>query len=484
MQFAGDSFPAPQVRHRRQESEHQPSRRRVVNRTWRFTRFALLVAVGAALLASCGGGRDRAHDSTRGGSINVAIVDTPNTEDLARLTPSLFTAKSHIKVHYTILDEDTLRDVVASDMSTRGRQFDVVMIGPYEAPQYAQDGYIADLASMTSSDKAYELGDIIPSIRTALSYRGRLYASPFYGESSFLMYRKDVLRAAGIKMPAHPTWEQVAAIARRINRPGMAGICLRGQPGWGVLGATFTTVLNTFGGTWWSAKANGSVDNAMVDRPAFRKALQFYVDLVRDAGERDAASASYNQCLALYLSGKVAIWYDATVAAGLLEASNSGVRGKNGYAPAPVERTRSSGWLWSWALAIPKTSGKQGLAWRYIAWATGPQYIEEAGPRIPGGWAAVPPGTRRSTYEIPQYRKAASAFAKPTLQAIESAPIDDPGTSKRPGTAGIQYVGIPQFQDVGNQCTEQFAAVISGKETIHAALANCQNVAAAAAGGS
>jgi sorbitol/mannitol transport system substrate-binding protein len=296
------------------------------------------------------------------------------------------------------------------------------------------------------------------------------------------MYRKDVLRAAGIKMPSHPTWEQVAAIARNINRPGMAGICMRGKPGWGDLGATFTTVLNTFGGTWWSANPNGSVGKAMVDQPAFRRALRFYVNLVREAGEPNATSDTYNECLSLYLSGKVAMWYDATVAAGLLEASDSPVRGKNGYAPAPVELTRASGWLWSWALAIPTSSTKKQLAWRYIAWATGPRYIEEAGPRIPGAWAAIPPGTRRSTYEIPQYRKAAAAFAPPTLNAIESAPIDDPGTSKRPGIPGIQYVGIPQFESVGDQCTQQFAAVISGRPTIDSALATCQNIASAAIG--
>ena len=29
---------------------------------------------------------------------------------------------------------------------------------------------------------------------------------PFYGESSFLMYRKDVFEAKGLTMPAHPTW--------------------------------------------------------------------------------------------------------------------------------------------------------------------------------------------------------------------------------------------------------------------------------------
>jgi sorbitol/mannitol transport system substrate-binding protein len=454
-----------------------------VRGTWSLAWIAVLVVIGGAALVGCGAGKNVARESTPGGSINVAIVDNPNMEDLAHLTPSLFTTQSHIRVNYTILDEGTLRELVSSDMAARGSQFDVVMIGPYEAPQYGKDGDIADLTRMASSDKAYQLDDIIPSIRKALSYHGRLYASPFYGESSFLMYRKDVLRAAGIAMPSHPTWDQVAAIARRINRPGMAGICLRGKPGWGELGATFTTVLNTFGGTWWSAKPNGSVDKAMVDQPAFRKALQFYIDLVRDAGEPDAASSSYNECLAQYLNGKVAMWYDATVASGLLEASNSPVQGKNGYAPAPVERTRASGWLWSWALAIPTTSSKKDLAWRYIAWATGPQYIEEAGPWIPGGWAAIPPGTRRSTYQSAGYSKAARVFAKPTLQAIESAPVENPGTSKRPGTPGVQYVGIPQFQAVGNECTELFSAVIGGTLTINAALRNCQSIAAGAVGG-
>jgi sorbitol/mannitol transport system substrate-binding protein len=456
---------------------------RLVAASWRVTWIALVVAIGPTTLVGCGGSGHKARVPSRGRTINVAIVATPNTEDLVRLTPSLFTRKTGITVNFTRLDEGTLRDVVTSDLTARSGQFDAVMIGPYEAPQYAKDGYIVDLTSRAASDKPYDLDDIIPSIRTALSYRGRLYASPFYGESSFLMYRKDVLRAAGITMPSHPTWHQVAAIARKVNGPKMAGICLRGKPGWGELGASFTTVLNTFGGTWWSAKPDGTLGTAMVDEPAFREALAFYVDLVRDAGERDAAGAAFNECLAQYLHGKVAMWYDATVAAGELEAANSPVRGKNGYAAAPVERTPASGWLWSWALAIPRTSSTSDLAWRYIAWATGSQYIDEAAPTIAGGWAAIPPGTRRSTYEIPQYRKAAHAFATSTLDAIESAPIDEPGTTRRPGNPGIQYVGVPQFRDVGDQCTEQFAAAIRGRSKIGSALANCENVASAAAGG-
>jgi sorbitol/mannitol transport system substrate-binding protein len=444
----------------------------------RLASIAALFAIVGVTLASCGGDNGGGGSSGGGGgTINVAIVDNPQMKDIAKLTPSLFTAKSGIKVKYTILDEGTLREVTTRDVAASGRQFDVVMIGPFEAPQFGRAGNINDLTRQAQSDSTYNLNDLIPSVRNALSADGKLYASPFYGESSFLMYRKDVLKKAGLKMPDKPTWTQVADIARKVNTPNMAGICLRGKPGWGDLGASFTTVLNTMGGTWWSAKPDGAVDKAQVNQPAFRQALQFYTDLVKSAGEKDAAGASFNECLSQYKDGKVAMWYDATVAAGLLEASDSAVKGKNGYALAPVDKTPASGWLWSWALAIPKTSTKADVAWKYISFATGPQYLKEAGPKVPGGWASIPPGTRKSTYEIPEYKKAAAAFAQPTLDAISAAPITNPGTTKRPGLPGVQYVGIPEFQDVGNQCTQQFSAVIAGRSAIDAALKNCQDIA-------
>jgi sorbitol/mannitol transport system substrate-binding protein len=458
--------------------------------TLRLGSIAALFAIVGVVAAGCGGGDDNSGGSpasgtggSKGGSINVAIVDNPQMKDIAKLTPSLFTAKSGIKVNYTVLDEGTLRQVTTRDVAAGGRQFDVAMIGPYEAPQFGQQGSLVDLTPEATSDSAYQLGDVIPAVRNALSADGKLYAAPFYGESSFLMYRKDVLKAAGITMPAHPTWDQVAAAARKVNSSSMAGICLRGKPGWGDLGASFTTVLNTFGGTWWSAKPDGSIDKAQVDQPAFKDALNFYVNLVKGYGEKDAANSSFNECLSQYKDGKVAMWYDATVAAGLLEASDSPVKGKNGYAAAPVKDTPAAGWLWSWALAVPKTTSKQDLAWKFISFATGPQYLKEAGSKIPGGWAALPPGTRKSTYEIPQYKKAAKAFAKQTLDAISSAPITNPGTTKRPGLPGVQYVGVPQFQDVGNQCTQQFSAVIAGRASIDSALKNCQDIASQATQG-
>src|SRR3954467_12187943 len=144
----------------------------------RMTSIATLFVIGGVLINGCGGG-DRDGGSNRGGSINVAMVDTPQMQDIAHLTPSLFTAKSHIKVNYTILDEGTLREVTTRDVAAGGRQFDAVMIGPYEAPHFGEDGHITDLTRMASTDKAYKLGDMIPSVRSALSYHRRLYAAPF-----------------------------------------------------------------------------------------------------------------------------------------------------------------------------------------------------------------------------------------------------------------------------------------------------------------
>jgi sorbitol/mannitol transport system substrate-binding protein len=432
--------------------------------------FLVAIVAVAALAATALGGPAAT-------TISVAIVANPQMQDIASLTPSLFTKKTGIKVNYTILDEGKLREVTTRDVGSGGKSFDAVMIGMYEAPQFGSAGLLKNLSPQAKADKAYAFNDLIPAVRNGLSAKGNLYASPFYAESSFVMYRKDVLKAKGETMPAKPTWDQVAAIARKINTPSMAGICLRGKPGWGDLGASFTTVLNTFGGTWWSSKPDGTPDKAQVDQPEFKTALDFYAKLVQDAGEKDAANSSFNECLAQYQAGKVAMWYDATVAAGLLEAKGSPVKGKNGYALAPVVKTKASGWLWSWALAIPKSSPNPAAAWKYISWATGPSYIKAAGTKTKGGWASIPPGTRLSTYKLPQYKKAAAAFAAKTLTAMQAAPINNPGTTKRPGLPGVQYVGIPQFQDVGNRCTQLFSSVIAGAMKDTDALSQCQQIA-------
>ncbi|MEO2105322.1 MAG: sugar ABC transporter substrate-binding protein [Actinomycetota bacterium] len=470
----------------------------LLNRTWRvIALFAVLVLLAAACSGTDdadSGGDDTAADDTadtaddsgdsggdaEGGSLNVAIVGNPQMEDIASLTPEFFTADTGIEVNYTILEEQTLREIVTRETGAGGESFDVIMIGLYETPQFAENGWLLSLEDYAQGDADYMVDDLIGAVRTGLSYEEELYAAPFYAESSFLMYREDLVEAAGMEMPAAPTWQEVAEIAAALDSEDTAGICLRGKPGWGDLGAAFTTVLNTFGGTWWAANDDGSIGEAQVDTPEFREALQFYVDLVTSVGEDDAANSSFNECLTQYQNGQVAMWYDATVAAGLLEADDSAVQGQNNFAQAPVVETDNAGWLWAWSLAIPQNASNPDLAWEYISWATGPEYLRTAGENLPGGWAAVPPGTRVSLYETEEYQEAAGAFAEQTLTAIESAPIDMPGTTPRPGLPAVQFVGVPEFQDVGTRCTEQFSAVIAGSVDFDDAIEACQEIAASA----
>ncbi len=427
-------------------------------------------AVMSLLLTACGAGGGGSSSDTK--SLNVLMVGNPQMVDIEKLTKDSFTKDTGIKVNYTILPENELRDKVTQDIATKAGQYDVATIGAYEVPIWSENDWLTPLDDYVDDSK-FDRDDLIKPIVESLSGEdGKLYALPFYGESSFLMYRKDVLEKKGISMPERPTWDQVAAAAAKVDgaEPGMKGICLRGLPGWGEMFAPLTTVVNTFGGTWfekdWTAKVNS---------PEFSAAVNFYVNLIKQHGEPGAAQAGFTECLNAMSQGKVAMWYDATSAAGSLEDPKvSKVAGKVGYAFAPTKETDNSGWLWAWAWAMPKTTKKADNAAKFMKWASSKEYEELVGTEL--GWARVPAGKRESTYENPDYKKAAAAFGQVTLQAIENAKPTDPGVQPRP-TVGVQFVAVPEFQDLGTKVSQDISAAIAGRGTVKDALDNGQKLA-------
>jgi sorbitol/mannitol transport system substrate-binding protein len=426
-----------------------------------------VLALGGCGWAGAGGGSGN-------GTVTVAIVANPQMRDIQKLESVFAREHPDIKVKFVTLPENEARDRITQDVATKAGQFDVVMIGTYEAPIWGRNGWLHDLNEYAGKDPSYDVNDLIPSVRKALSADGKLYAVPFYGESSFLMYRKDLFAKAGLQMPAHPTWPQVAGFARRMKAPGMSGICLRGLPGWGEQLAPLDTVINTFGGRWYDPQWN-----AQLTSPATARAVKFYVNLVKQAGEPGAPNSGFSECLTTYGQGKAAMWYDATSAATSLEDPKvSNVVGKTGYVAAPVMDTKSSGWLWAWSLAIPNTAKDPRAAWKFVSWATSKQYIRLVGEKL--GWARVPPGSRLSTYTLAPYVKASSGSAQATLSALQSVDPDKPGKLPVP-YSGIQYVGIPEFQDLGTKVSQQFAAVLAGHESVDAALKNAQAQAQAVA---
>ena len=435
------------------------------------------VAVTAAAACSSGGssGGNASSGSSSTGTVTVAVVSNPLiTGQMIPLTQSVFEKQNPgITVKFATYTEGDLRAAIEKDVSTHSNSFNVVMIGPYEAPLFAKNNWLVDLSKQyIASDKAYDASDLLPPVAKSLSYNGDLYAAPFYGESSMLYYNKSLLQAAGVTLPAHPTWMQVQAAAAKLNQPGkVAGICLRGLAGWGDNMAALDTVINTFGGEWYDQNWK-----AQLNSPAVTQAVNFYVNLVKQYGEPGASNDSFNQLLTLYGQGKCAMWYDATVAATSIATEFPSVYKDTGYAFAPTEKTSSSGWLWSWALGIPQGVNDQGAAWKFVSWATSSQYENLVAQKY--GWSAVPPGTRTSLYNNPNYQKAASAFADITLQSINGTDPEHPTVDKVP-YVGIQYVDIPQFETLGLQVGQQIAGAIAGTESVSQALQAAQTAASA-----
>jgi len=433
------------------------------------------VASAAAGNTAASAGPTR-NPATDGKSINVLMVNNPQMIDLQKLTAANFTAKTGIKVNFTVLPEGDMRKKATLEFTSQAGQYDVATLSNFEIPIYgnSDNNWLADLTPYTQKDTGFNQADIFPAFQNSLSVNNKIFGEPFYGESSFLMYRKDVLAAKGITMPENPTWDQVADAAAKLDgaQPGMKGICLRGKPGWGDFGAPLTTVINTFGGTWWDKDWNAKVSD-----PATVAAVKFYTDLVKQHGEVSPDQASFPECLNAIQQSKVAMWYDATSAAGSLEAADSPVKGKMGYAQAPVKNTKSSGWLYAWSWAMEKASKNQDAAWQFISWASSSAYENEVGTQL--GWAQAPAGKRASLYANPAYIQAASAFAPATLKQLSAADPKNPGVQPRP-TIGIQFVDINDFQAFGDDVTGKLAAdVLAGSGSVSDWVTYAQAKAAA-----
>ena len=397
--------------------------------------------------------------------LTVAMAANPQMETAEKLIGAFYAKYPDITIKFQTLPENELRPTVLKDVATNSGQFDVVMIGSYEVPLWAQKGWLIDLSSDLKRDASYDAADLTKPISDLMTYKGAMYGLPFYGSSSFMFYRKDLFKAAGLTMPEHPTWDQVATFASKLNRPadGVSGICLRGVPGWGQNLAAITTVINTFGGRWFDKNWKPQLTS-----PQTEQAVQFYVDLLRKSGEPDAAKDGWQECLQLFTQGKSAMWYDDTVFAGpAIDQASPAVKNNIGFALAPTKVTPYSGWLWSWGLSIPKTSRHADAAWKFISWITSKDYIKLAGEKA--GWGQVPPGSRKSTYEIPAYKAATGDYSALTLTSIEHANPLHPTVQPVPYT-GVQYVSIPEFVQIGDFVSQQIAGAISGSMTVDQAL--------------
>jgi sorbitol/mannitol transport system substrate-binding protein len=439
-------------------------------------KFALCAAAaGLVVTSGCAGAGSLGSSANE---VTIALVSNSQMTDAQNLSTEFEKQNPGTKLKFITLSENQARAKITMSTAMGGSEFDVVMISNFETPQWAKDGWLVNLSDYMKNTPGYDENDFIPSLRESLSRDGNMYSVPFYGESSFLMYRKDLFEQAGIKVNQDPNyqpqWQEVADWAKTIKEKGAsdAGICLRGKPGWGEVLAPLDTVINTFGGRWFDDQWN-----AQLNSPEVKKAVNFYVDLINDAGELGASSTGFQECANLFGQGQTAMWYDATSAVSVLEDPKTypDLVGKIGYLPAPIVEKPNSGWLYTWSLGIPKGAKNPDGAWKFISWMTSKDYMKLVGEKL--GWARVPPGSRTSTYtDLPEYEAISKSYGPLTLKSIEGATPNKPTVQPVPYT-GVQFVGIPEFQDLGTRVSQQISAAIAGDKSVDDALAQAQEYA-------
>lgn len=401
--------------------------------------------------------------------IRIGSVDNHDMIVMRRLSKKYAAKHPEIQLEWQFLDENILRQRLMESLAVgdTGR-FDIMTIGAYEAPIWAERKWIVPLKGFPES---YDLQDVIKPLRDSLSYNGELYAIPFYAESSMTYYRRDLFQKAGIEMPAEPTYAEIEKAAAALNDPDndVYGICLRGKPGWGENMAFLTTLVNTFGGRWFDENWHPTIDT-----PQWRQAITFYKNLMTKYGPPHASHNGFSENLDLFADGKCGIWIDATVAAGkLYNPKVSKVADRVGFAASPIAVTpKGSHWLWTWALAIPSSSDSYREALNFITWATSKEYIELVAKLE--GWVSVPPGTRYSTYENTSYKKEAP-FSDFVLAAIQNADPNDPALEPTP-YKGVQFVAIPEFAAIGDQVGKLMGKVLDGIISIDEALKQSQEL--------
>ncbi len=399
-------------------------------------------------------------------TITVATVNNGDMIRMQGLMDDFYAKNPDIKVEWVTLEENVLRQKVTTDIATKGGQFDVLTIGTYEVPIWGKAGWLVSLNDLPAE---YDADDLLPAIRGGLTVDGNLFASPFYGESSMVMYRKDLMEAAGMTMPDAPTWADIKAAAAAMTDKSKEqyGICLRGKAGWGENMAFLTAMSNSYGAKWFDENWNPQFDGA-----AWKATLTDYLALMNDYGPPGASNNGFNENLALFQQGHCGMWIDATVAASFVTGKDSTVADKVGFALAPDNGLGKRGnWLWAWSLAIPAGSAKVDAAKAFVNWATNKDYATLVASKE--GWANVPPGTRSSLYANEEYAKV--PFAKMTLESINSADPTKPTVDPVPYT-GVQFVAIPEFQGIATAVGQQFSAALAGSTSLDEALAAAQEL--------
>ncbi|MGO4388680.1 sugar ABC transporter substrate-binding protein [Microvirga sp. 2YAF29] len=296
--------------------------------------------------------------------IRVLLANHPYGDILKAAIPE-FEKQSGIKVNAESLQESQLTTKLTTEFATSSSSVDVFMTRPLQDGKlFAKNKWYEPLAG-------YDFSDYPANTVSIVTYDGKPNIVPLVTEWQVLFYRKDLLDAAGIKVPTN--FDELAAAAEKLNTGGVAGFASRGK------GAAAVTQLSSyiynFGGQYLDKGV------AVFDSKEAVDGIRYYGKIVGSYGPRGVTSMSWENILPLFQAGRVAMWTDASVFYGQIidPAKTSLGADKVGIAKFPAgPKTNSPFYVSSWGIAMASQSKKKDLAKTFLEWATSKELAAKA----------------------------------------------------------------------------------------------------------
>lgn len=395
----------------------------------------------------------------------IAAVNINHIEQLKKLSRGFENAHPDIQLDWRIMQEGVLRKRVLADFAISDAQYDIVMVGPYETPLWAEKGWLSPIENLPAG---YELSDVFPAVKQVLSFNNEQYALPISSETAMTYYRKDLFQQAGIKAHGKPTLFDIKNYAKSVHNPkkGIYGIGLRGKPGWGQNMALISLLVKAHGGTWFD---KDWAPQLMSEQ--WHDAIKYYVELLTQYGPPNPVTKGWQENQQLFMQGKLGVLIDATSLAGYItDPSLSAITENLGFSNFPSGfNTSQQPWFWTWAMAVSSDSKKKERAKQFIVWLTS-QKSNQSEIELKNQYVGLA-GVRYSDFDNKMIKTSPiSQFIRKSLHEL---PVAASGSKVTHSISG-QFELIPEFPAIGFQVGMIIGEILQGKMTVEQGLAESQ----------
>src|SRR4030095_5899522 len=156
-------------------------------------------------------------------------------------------------------------------LSSKDSVLDVILIDVIRPAQWAAQGWAEPLDGYLGADKAKMMPTYLKAYTDANTINGKLISLPYFADSQFLYYRKDLLEK--YKRPVPKTWDEMMDTAKTImdgeKNANLQGFTTAGSP----IEGTVCTYLVPLWGAGSELTKDGKLN---LDNPQAKQPFQLY----------------------------------------------------------------------------------------------------------------------------------------------------------------------------------------------------------------